>query len=694
VDGLCRLNSDGLTRREEDIVEPAPMIGRKPWHSAFAWVAFAVALVTYPILLSHYARASSPTFDEGMHIAAGHRYWECGDYGINPEHPPLLKLIAAATSRHWDFSVYAAACGSGITNNMQLIAAGCRLMNGPSADEILIRARTAAMIFPVFLLIVVFFAAREWFGDLAAGCGVILTVFEPNLTAHGPLVATDMAVSATTVATVFCADRYLRKPCALRLVLLGVALGLALASKHTAILVPLIVLLQFLAWYWFDRTSSSPTKLQRLLPAWVAVCLIALAILWGTYQFRYSALPEHSEGLQIAKTLEDAGETGTISGKAILGIARLRLLPESYVAGLLYVVQNSVRPSYIFGRRYDTGVWFYFPITILVKTPLPLLLFVFLALITPFCWRRYTREFVTLTIPIAVFLVSAMSGKINLGVRHILPIYPFLILLAACAAAYYGNHLRLAAVICGALLLAQAVSYARSYPNLISYANEAWGGQKNVHRFLGDSNVDWGQSLYRVREYTAAHGIKDCWIAWFGAQKPGLAGVPCQVLAGPGYVEAGEFELPPVLPQKFSGTVFVSNTLVDYDLYPYKYFMEHEPKDVIAGSVLVYEGDFNLPELAAERRVSRGWWYLNHEQGEQAVEEFASAELDVAAKGNALSLYGWALELAGRPKEAREKYEQAAEAFRGKPADAQWRKAVLNRVAALAHVEGDSSGSH
>ncbi|HTQ96921.1 MAG TPA: hypothetical protein VMH89_08945, partial [Candidatus Acidoferrum sp.] len=79
-------------------------VERKHWHRVFAWGAFAVVLITYPLLLSHYARASSPTFDEGMHIAAGYRYWACGDYGINPEHPPLLKLIAAAPLRHWSLN--------------------------------------------------------------------------------------------------------------------------------------------------------------------------------------------------------------------------------------------------------------------------------------------------------------------------------------------------------------------------------------------------------------------------------------------------------------------------------------------------------------------------------------------------------------------------------------------------------------
>ncbi|MGB2668734.1 MAG: phospholipid carrier-dependent glycosyltransferase [Candidatus Acidiferrum sp.] len=661
----------------------------RSWHHAFAWVAFALSLIVYPLLLLHYTRANSATFDEGMHIAAGHRYWECGDYAINPEHPPLLKLVAAMPLRRWQFDVYSSACGTAVTNNMQLIGAGYRLMNGPAADQILAKARTAAMVFPIFMLATIFFSARAWFGPLAAGCAVILTVFEPNLTAHGPLVTTDIAVAATTFAAVFCADRYLRRPATWRLLLLGFTLGLALASKYTAVFVPIILLLQFLAYYWLTRSDPLRSSLSRLLLGWFAACLIALFVLWGIYQFRYSALLGRAQAFEIPATLQNEGESPTLLGRTILGITRFHLLPESYVAGLLYVIQNSTRPSYIFGKRHDTGVWYYFPVTILVKTPLAILFVVVLAVASPAQWRKHKREIVVVTIPIAVFLASAMSSKINLGVRHILSIYPFLIVLAASTIAYYAGRSRIAAALSVALLVFQAGSYARSYPNEMAYANEVWGGPQNLYRYLGDSNVDWGQALYRVKDYIAARGISDCWIAWFGARKPTMDGLPCRLLAGPSYMEAADPELPPILPEKFSGTVFVSNTLIDYDLYPYLYFLRHPADDVVAGSVLVYHGDFDLPEIAAERRASRGWWYLNHQQAALAVGEFAVAEPHVVARGEVHSLYAWALEAAGRSTEARMKYEQAAADFAGKPADAQWCKAALDRAAALRQAESN-----
>ena len=485
-----------------------------------------MALVVYPLLLLHYIRANSPTFDEGMHIAVGHRYWECGDYGINPEHPPLLKLMATVPLRDWQFDVYSAPCGATVTTNMQLIGTGYRLMNGPLADETLSKARKMAMFFSVVLLILIFFATRAWFGPLAAGCAALLTTFEPNLTAHGSLATTDIAVAAMTFAAVFCADRYWRKPSLGRLLLLGIALGLALASKHTAIFVPLILLLQFVAHYWFRRSGPSAQPFSRVFAAWGAACGIAVVLLWGAYQFRYSALPGHAQAFEIAKALQDSGQSDTLFGQVITTMARFHLLPESYIAGLQYVVQNSVRASYIFGARHNTGVWYYFPVTILVKTSITILLLFVLALATSALWWTQREHVVVALIPIAVFLLSAMSSKINLGVRHILPIYPFFIVLAAAAIGHYAAHSKLAVAACAALLLFQAVSYAHSYPNEMSYANEEWGGPRNLYKYLGDSSVDWGQALCRVQDYVAAHKINDCGIAWFEARKPTGAGLP------------------------------------------------------------------------------------------------------------------------------------------------------------------------
>jgi hypothetical protein len=510
------------------------------------------------------------------------------------------------------------------------------------------------LVFPFLLLITIFFATRMWFGPMAAAFAVALAVFEPNLTAHGPLVTTDMAATATIFLTIVMAWRYLALQSASRLVLLGFAMGLALASKHSAVLVTGMVLAQFAADYLIRRRRGANLSAARLLGGWAAALLIAIAVLWATYGFRYAALPDpHVASFNMESDLQASGQAGTSVGRAILFIARHHFLPESYLAGLVYVKAHASRETFFLGKQVPHGVWYYFPVTLSIKTTLPFLLFVFVSLVSLSFWRRYLREYVFLAIPVAMFLGAAMMSSMNIGIRHILPIFPFLIVLAAAAGAWYASRARVFAIVCALLLFGHVASYLHCYPNEIAYANEAWGGPQQLYHHLGDSNLDWGQSLYAVRDYVKGRGIAggtDCWIAWFGARKPQKEGVPCKSLPGPWFIEAADPVLPEVMPEHFEGTILISASLLDYDLFPYGSFWSRSPRDVIAGSVLVFQGSFDSEQIAAERRLARGWWFLNHDDAAHAVEELAIAEQHAHTPGQVHSVLAWARERAGVPK--------------------------------------------
>jgi dolichyl-phosphate-mannose--protein O-mannosyl transferase len=221
--------------------------------AVMARTTFVLGLAVYATLLWHYNYANSAIFDEGMHISAGHRYWQCGDFGINSEHPPLVKLWTTLPIWHWQLGNFVSPCGSQITSNEDLLGDGYRLINSENANTLLWKARAFAMAFPLSLLVTVFFATRMWFGRLAALIAVALTVFEPNLTAHGPLVTTDMALTATMLLTVAMAWRFLERPSWTRVLLLGLAMGCALGCKHSAVLLVPIVLMQFVADFLMKR---------------------------------------------------------------------------------------------------------------------------------------------------------------------------------------------------------------------------------------------------------------------------------------------------------------------------------------------------------------------------------------------------------------------------------------------------------
>src|SRR5258708_24974873 len=183
----------------------------------------------------------SPTWDEGDHIFAG--YWSLThkDFGINPEHPPVVKMLAAAPLLSMPLKV------PEVRNRFFMHEAfldGKEFLFGNDVDTIMFRARMTASILTVLLALLVFMATREFFDNGAAFIALTLIAFEPNLLAHGARVTTDAGLSCFTFATIYTFYRYVKIPSAWRLAVVGLAAGLTLAAKHTGILViPMLALL-------------------------------------------------------------------------------------------------------------------------------------------------------------------------------------------------------------------------------------------------------------------------------------------------------------------------------------------------------------------------------------------------------------------------------------------------------------------
>ena len=282
---------------------------------------------------------------------------------------------------------------------------------------------------------------------------------------------------------------------------------------------------------------------------------------------------------------------------AIAVAARAHLLPEAYLEGLAFFYATDTRPTYLLGKLYAHGVWFYFPTALAIKSTLGFLL---LLALVPFARllraREGRREVLWMLIPAAVFLAASMTSNLNIGLRHILPIYPFLSVLAAAGAWRLAKKHRAWAIVVGGLVLIHAASSLRAFPNYLSYSNELWGGPSKTYRVLTDSNVDWGQGLPAVKRYLETHAATPCWLAYFGTVDPAYYEIPCTLLTVSSAViwERPLDEIPPVI----QGTVLVSATemsgpsLGAGELNPYEQFRTARPVDCLAGSILVYQGSF------------------------------------------------------------------------------------------------------
>ncbi len=640
---------------------PASKMTDKNRAAVFLGVLCLLGVLVAQLALS--VRQESLTWDEDDHIYAGYMSWTTADFGLNPEHPPLVKLLGALPLL--GMKLYVPPLQQRFFKYEGFLG-GKDFLFKNDTDRMLFRVRMSVALLTVLLALLIFLATREMFGVGPAFMALTLFVFDPNILAHGAVLGTDMGLSCFMFATVYAFYRYVKTPTVPRLLLAGLAAGLALASKHTGILVfPMLLLLAISELF---RGTSPPVAVgKRVLggvTSLIAISAIAVAVLWGFYGFRYAARPS---GMQLNPPLaEYIQPMRPHEAKLVAAMARWRLLPESYLYGLADVRQTAdFYSSYLFGKIYAHGVWFYFPSAFAVKSTLAFLILLGLA-IYAIASRKLVRwrEILFLTIPPVVHFAVATSSRINIGVRHILPVYVFLYVLIAGAAWALIRQKRQWAYVIAALVLFQSVSSVRAYPVYMAYSSEVWGGPSQTYRYLSDSNVDWAQQLKAVKQYLDQRGIRQCWFAYFaqGVVDAQDYGIPCKPLITEDSQWVNE-EMD--VPVEIDGPVLLSTgTMSGFefasdDLNPYREFKSLKQTALIQDAVFVYDGHFRIPMAAALSLAQKSRNLLAAKRPEEAL---AAAQNAVAADASCIQAQialGDSLAWVKGPEAARAAYQQA-----------------------------------
>ncbi|HSE26423.1 MAG TPA: tetratricopeptide repeat protein, partial [Pyrinomonadaceae bacterium] len=274
------------------------------------------------------------------------------------------------------------------------------------------------------------------------------------------------------------------------------------------------------------------------------------------------------------------------------------------------------------------------------------------------------REILFLIAPPIFYLIVAFTVGMNIGVRHILPVYVFLSVLIGGAAWALIQHNRRWTYVVGALLLIHAASSLRTFPAYIAYANELWGGPANTYKYLTDSNVDWAQQLKATKQYLDQRGVKDCWFVYFGE---GIAdikyyGIPCKPLPTVVTLWLNEQQDVPV---SIDGPVLISaGTLSGFEfgpgtLNPYAQFQHLKPTAVIQYGVFVFDGHFDIPLAAALNHARRAQNFLAEKQVDQALVEAKKAVTLAPNAVDAQMALGDVLVEMGQTEEAQFAYEKA-----------------------------------
>jgi len=428
-----------------------------------------------------------PTTDEPVHLAAGYEYLTQHKYTIDSEHPPLARAVLALPLASTHVAAFDAYAHGGDARELRL-ADALLGANGDAMRDIA-RARTGNLLFVVIAIVAVALLGRDLFGatiGLAAAAAFVLT---PPVLAHGGLATTDMAGTAAVALALWVLYRWLARPTWPWTIALGTVIGLGALCKFTFLLFfGICAVIAIVGQKRRTRASAAPL-----------VLLIAFVIVWGGYFFHHSRM--------VAMDPTAPQQTEHAFGSRWIA-ERVNLPAPQYLFGLLRVKQHDERgtPVFILGKVWPRGRWYYFPLVLAIKTPIPLLLLLAVGLVS----LKKHRELALMALAL---LLAVLPSHINLGVRHVLPIYIFMAIIAGVALVRRPIT---------AMLLIWLI--ADVVPESLPWMN-AFAGN-HPERVVVESNFDWGQDLYRLAIACRERHITSLRGALFSTTSPTLVGVP------------------------------------------------------------------------------------------------------------------------------------------------------------------------
>ncbi|MFH1714561.1 MAG: glycosyltransferase family 39 protein [Candidatus Nealsonbacteria bacterium] len=557
----------------------------------------------------------SLTFDELAHIPAGYSYLTQQDYRINPEHPPLIKDISAIPllflnlnfpkeDQTWLQEDSAPAWWVQFDLGRKFI-----FESGNDPRNIIIWARIPMILLTIFLGFFIFKWTRELAGNLAAILALFLFSFSPTILAHGRLVTTDVGAALGALMATYFWLKFLRDPKKLNIVLAGLFFGIAMISKFSLVLlIPFFGIITILYPVFKYRKERMKNVLNYLLKS-VLVGLIALVfVIFPIYQLHVLNYPADQQKRDTAADL--APNKVTLLKNLDIWMSDKPVLKPlaQYLRGVLMASQRTVfgNTVYFLGQISASAWWYYFPLIFILKVPLALIelfLIVLVGLLYLLIRKKiqfgdFHQKFIifSLILFLLIYWAAAMLGNLNIGIRHLMPTFPFVYILLALGLkmVIIDRKFSLKKPVLAVIFIVfawYAVSSASSFPYYISYYNELAGGSKSGLKYAVDSNYDWGQDFYRLLDFIDKNNIEQIHLDYFGGESP-------EYWLGEKYLKLNPKEIkePP------SGWIAVSlNQLVggiakpvpgfDQETGYYNWLSEYTPEARIGYSILVYKID-------------------------------------------------------------------------------------------------------
>jgi hypothetical protein len=545
-------------------------------------------LLAYLAQCCWFIQSQSFTFDEPAFILAGLEQWRTGQYSggvaLN-DHPPLARLLCTLPARNPRFQV-----GDKVAPNPESVAwnnsdfhSFVRVL--PSPEILAWHTRPVSALLGAVLGLLLWLAARSMYSTSAANFVLALFAFSPSLIAHFSLAATgDGTITLMVFAMVFQLCRWRHNRSFLQTIVLGLVLGGMLIAKASAI--PMFgVAIVFTLMLKSNYIALRPTEWNWKQT--VTILVISFLVVWGAYRFHVSKLTLMAGDVEVHVAIPKRPDPITVHPLRAFHIT-VPVPAFEYIQGIKYQFAHNKagHRAFLLGRSYTEGSKLYFPTVVVFKWP-TVVLMLFLATMVMLFLRQTMRprDFALWACFPCLFVVLAVFARINLGERHILPIYPFALLLCGSLWQFTNKSRVMLVLLVLALVvnIGDALSYA---PDYLSYFN-LFVRPATKYTLLSDSNLDWGEGLLSLRRYQQAHPYVPVHLAYFGSVSPSVYGIRAI----------------PLMPNEHvSGTVIISANYLSGQTLPdpnsYHWVLQYPTKLILNHTLYVFE----VPEQAAAPR--------------------------------------------------------------------------------------------
>lgn len=557
----------------------------------------------------------SLTTDESPHIAASYSYIIAGDYQLNPEHPPLLKLLSGTSlyigqyisGVRWNFPLNSHFWTDQINAQWDL---GYQFIfqSGNDNNLLIWWARLPTILLTiitgVYLVFSTFWYTKNYTVTLLAS---VLYAFSPTVLAHGHLVTTDIAATFGFLIVLDWWVRYLQSPSLRKASILGLALVVALTLKFSTILLLPIMAVSGLLWIFSQKNIFSIIKKSGGLI--IGHGLVTIIIMWLGISAIYS-VPMRNMSVETQRKVIEVSfpQNNGISQQTRLVLNRIIDVPGMqyighYVIGQAMAIQRvgGGNTTFLLGRYTNQSFPEYFILSYLFKEGATVVILTAISLfvigVVTTHWLIRSQRIIllkelisqypyqiTLGIAIAIYWLVSINGNLNLGIRHILPVIVMTYILLSIMVIQWLLPRGFSRTLIGILVSWYIIAPITVYPRYISYGNIFSGGEDSLYKIFTDSNVDWGQDLIRLSEWTKQQNIDTLYLDYSGTADP-------KAYLGEKYIPISSTDGPTKGIIAISATQYQNSFyrhMQDQNYQDYWWLKWRSPDAVVGGSILIF----------------------------------------------------------------------------------------------------------